>query len=1370
MATASPPTNSPSTERSPASVPSSTAKPTDTKKRSGWGIAARILSILVSAIALLLVLALGGLWIWAGTNGSLRQALELAQRFVPLEVKGVTGAIRGGGKIDHLTYKQDGLSAEVNNAELAWEPSALLDKTLKIKRLSAGSIKVLDKRAPTPSEPPTGPPESIKLPIKIEVDKFAVDRFEWAGPPPVAVTDIAGSYAYNGEQHKLTVDSTEVMNGRYSAKATIADTAPIKLDAELSGQLKTDVPGGGAEGVGVSFNASAIGPLTDLAVKATAETTAAAAQGSGPTRAEVTAQVTPWAAQPVPKADAKFSDFDAGALWSTAPHTQLTGEAHVKPTAASAGAPAEDKGGWHLKADIGNAIPGPYDKKRLPLERLQAEGDWHDGVALIEQLEAKLGGGTLRASGKWAGAPATPKPGDPTATQPEAGAAATAPAEGWKVEATLDRINPAALHTQMAALPIDGKATASGAGEAISFDVALRPSAGGAGGSASTASASAQQLTEDLRRLQLRNVNAIGRWSDGRLSLSKLELRTEDATLTGALDVRPAGPGGQGQLQFDAPGLDLKADGELRENSGAGVAKIAVADVAKLLRWVKALPGVPDSVKQTNASGRATLTARWKGGWRDPALDVKLDVPKLDYVPPPSAEGSTQTAKAGAKSAGSAADQTIRLRDFDASIVGKLSQADIKVDGRAEMGQRKAKVDLAARVGRVSSDKPLGASAWQGTVRKVDAQVTDPAIGKGPWSLSVKNDVPFKWSPTPGTGSFEAGAGKAVLAAPPTKGGAASQANIEWEPVSWRSGQLRTKGQLKGLPLAWAELASGGPLAGGRVSGDMVFNGDWDVTLGDKLDVKASLYRASGDLNIVTSPGAGSDATVPAGVKDVRVSVQSSGNDLNLDLTWDTAKAGQVKGRISTKLTKAGPDGGWTLAKDAPLQGNLKVKLPKLGVWSQLAPPGWRIEGDIATDVKMAGTLTDPKLDGTITADDLTLRSIVDGFEFTDGKLRAELDGQRLVIDEFTLYGAGGKGKGGSITAKGSAELVAGKPQAKLNANIDHLRPSLRTDAEITLSGDIDASLADSKALVTGALKVDRARIELPEDSAPSLGSDVVVRRGKEVASGEGAAAATAKPEAARAKSAAAAKKEPAEPQVVKLDVKIDMGNDFKVSGLGITSGITGELAVAGDSLTDPRVTGTIRTEDGKYRAYGQRLNVDHGIIRFTGKPTNPTLDVLAKRANMEFADVQVGVEITGTALLPRVRLWSEPDLADNEKLSWLVLGRASASSGAEAALLQTAALAFVSGKDSGGGIAEKVGLDELSLGEAKGAGGGSTGAAAVTLGKRFSKNFYAAYERSLSGAVGTLFLFYDLTKRVTLRGATGERSALDLIYTLKYD
>jgi len=119
------------------------------------------------------------------------------------------------------------------------------------------------------------------------------------------------------------------------------------------------------------------------------------------------------------------------------------------------------------------------------------------------------------------------------------------------------------------------------------------------------------------------------------------------------------------------------------------------------------------------------------------------------------------------------------------------------------------------------------------------------------------------------------------------------------------------------------------------------------------------------------------------------------------------------------------------------------------------------------------------------------------------------------------------------------------------------------------------------------------------------------------------------------------------------------------------------------------------------------------------------------------------------------------------------VLGRSGASGGAETAMLQQAALALLGGNEKGisSGLAQALRLDELSVsGGASSTNGSSTGGATVTLGKRVSQDFYVAYERSLAGTLGTLSIFYDLSRRFTLRAQTGEKSAVDLIFTLRYD
>jgi translocation and assembly module TamB len=186
-------------------------------------------------------------------------------------------------------------------------------------------------------------------------------------------------------------------------------------------------------------------------------------------------------------------------------------------------------------------------------------------------------------------------------------------------------------------------------------------------------------------------------------------------------------------------------------------------------------------------------------------------------------------------------------------------------------------------------------------------------------------------------------------------------------------------------------------------------------------------------------------------------------------------------------------------------------------------------------------------------------------------------------------------------------------------------------------------------------------------------------------------------------------------------------------------------------------------TRGGEYQAYGQRLDIERGVIRFTGPVDNPSLEVLAIRPNIT---QRVGVQVSGTALNPFVRLYSEPDLPDAEKLAWLVTGRAAPATGAESALVQQAALSLLASRTGVNkqGIAGTLGLDELSF-RREGAEGPS-----VTVGKRFGRRFYAAYERGLSGAIGTLFIFYDITRRLTVRAQAGERQAVDLIFTLAFD
>ena len=1286
------------------------------------------------SVVTLAVAATGGAWWWAGTDGSLATALGWIARSQPLGAEGVTGSLRTGGRIEQLVWQQNGLRVDLRELTLAWQPWSLLQGTLKVNRLAAASVQVDDQRPP--STEPSVPPSALGLPLPVLLEGFSVGQFQWHGGAEFSASDIRGNYAFNGFSHQLELLGAQVAQGRYSGKATLAAHGKLQLDASLNGALDAALPGGKTK-VPLAFKATAKGPLTELLLKAELQMENAPAKKTQPQpQANATARVMPWAAQPLPQADATFRDLDIAAFWPDGPQTQLTGSAGVRP---ADGAPASSTSAWGLQLQLANSQPGPWDQHRLPLERLEAQGEWRGGAALVRTLKARLGGGELLASGEWADAPASA-----TSTKTPA----------WKMQASLQQVNPALLHSQLAPLPLDGKAQARSQGPAIAFEATLQ-----------AARNDASAKNNSLGALRLRDASATGSWNGeqagGTLLLSALRVRSDDAELNGNLEVQPAAQAGKGKLVLTAPGLDAQVQGELRPASGKGELSLRGRDMAQALRWLQKLPGMPDALKSASAAGGAELQASWQGGWQDPALQARLDLPSLDWrmaAPTPAAATTTATADAG----------LLKIRAFQATLSGRLSEAQLNTQGRAEAGTRRYTLQLAAQGGRgtVARNTPLAESPWQGLLQQLSLGVQDPALGTGAWQLRTRGAVPLKWTPARSGGAFESGAGEALLIAPPsgssgTSGASTpSQATLAWQPLRWRPGrELVTAGKLSGLPLAWIELFAGPQMAGAGLGGTLLLDGDWDATLGDTLRLKANLARSSGDITVQAETAQGTAARVAAGVKEARLSLISEGEAVTVALRWDSERAGTADGQLRTRLARApaAAGGGWLWPDSAPLAGRLRAQLPRIGVWSVLAPPGWRLRGSLGADVAISGTRAAPQLAGDLQADDLALRSVVDGIEFGNGKLRAKLDGTRMRINEFTLQGAGDKGTGGILTAQGEAGWVDGKPQVQLSAKIERLRASIRTDRQITVSGEIQAGLKGQQSELTGKLLVDQARIILPDEGTPQLGDDVLVRSTRGTAAGQKAPAQTSADTTDR------------DARPVKLAVELDLGRDFRIQGKGIDTRVRGTLALSGDSLREPRLNGTINTAGGQYRAYGQRLDVEQGMLRFTGAIDNPTLDILAIRPNLT---QRVGVQITGTALLPRVRLYAQPELPDAEKLSWLVVGRSSASGGAEAAMLQQAALALLGSKGGGmsGGLAASLGLDELSYRGASSNTDGSSTESAVTLGKRFSRNFYAAYERTISGALGTLYVFYDLSQRFTVRAQAGQQSAVDLIFTVPYD
>ena len=226
----------------------------------------------------------------------------------------------------------------------------------------------------------------------------------------------------------------------------------------------------------------------------------------------------------------------------------------------------------------------------------------------------------------------------------------------------------------------------------------------------------------------------------------------------------------------------------------------------------------------------------------------------------------------------------------------------------------------------------------------------------------------------------------------------------------------------------------------------------------------------------------------------------------------------------------------------------------------------------------------------------------------------------------------------------------------------------------------------------------------------------------------------------------------------------MQLGEKLRVRGQGLDAGLRGELR-----FTAPqgrlRVDGSVRTVGGTYRAYRQRLNIERGVLTFNGPIENPQLDIEAIRPNL---DVRVGVAVTGTVLVPRVRLFSDPEMSDADKLSWLLRGRASEGQGSgDTALLQAAAMALLAGDEPSvlDELFNLFGLDDLSVRQSD----SPTGGAIVSVGKQLSRNWYVGYERGLNATTGNWQLIYRVAQRFTIRAQSGDSNSIEVIWSWRW-
>jgi len=1302
---------------------------------------------------LVLALVLLGVWLLASESGA-RFALARTQALLPagsLEWRAQRGSLAQGLEFEGLRYAQDGLSIDIDRLRLRAVLGQALAARLRVERLEVEGVRVLlpsDQSEPEPA--PTFEirlPESLPslvLPLDIEIESAVLSalRIERApesatdagsAPGPESAPTTAPALLFEAE--RIAVSALQLQGGQLRLGELQLD-APL-LDLRAHGEIdslrdwQSDLRLAGEWRAGLAapqvFEVGIEGALQDLRLQLRLP--------DAPDFA-LDAELREGLPNPQWRIDLRAAAVPPAllALWPAGlADLQLQGEGALDR--------AELAGGFTV------------DGRAYVLEAasLRAEAS----TLHIDALRLLQGEGRAELQG-WLQLPPTELPAS--------------------FEARLDFTRFELPLAEAPPLRMDGGLSGQGAFDDAELELALHLARGELAG-ALRGGLRLQGGQALLQALELRTDDgrllADGEldWSDGLRWKIEAELAELDAGLLAPdwpsrVSARLRSAGTESPTQREGEFSLEELAGELRGRSLRG---------SLAARWRGAPPAADAALPV--AAGEAELDLRWgESALRGSAslgerLSAQLDLQplqldglaeglagalsgRLQLTGTPQAPrlgidfSSAELAASGAELGGVRLQGEVGLRP-EAPLQLQLDSAQTRLDGRelgalalqlrGEVGAHALALRQQVDGGGLSLEFSGGwredEQRWLGRLQQFDWRAPDRRGSGGDWSLAeavaielgaqrIRIEDFCLEGRQRGWGRSTASAGEASASdsattnqanAAPTGNGAGNGRALGSLCLSAEGSgaeDLRARLQLDQVPLALPmglvieRAGSSRPRWQGALDGAL------------ELSSNASGWRVDGRIGAPQGElrmGQGEGRALLSW-SALELAVEGDPAELRLQVGARFGDEGRLQGEL--RALEVG-------AENARLEGQLSLLLDQLGVLELLseeaviAPVG-RLSAELTID----GPLASPALQGGARLSGFGAELPALGIRPSEGRVELRLDGASAADLEFAFRSEG------ELRGRGRLDWSQAAEQP-LRIEIEGSEVLLSDTAQVRLVVSPELQLEQRGELLRlrGRVQVPRAEVRLDRfEGSQQVSSDVVVLD-------------PAQPE--RAVAAA---------QRIDADVRLALGEDVELEGFGLNGRVSGELRVRDRPGRTTNASGSLNVS-GRYKAYGQDLDITRGRLSFAQSPLdNPGLDIRAER---RIEEVTVGIRVTGTAAAPVLGLWSQPSLDQADVLSYLMLGRpVRAVRSGEGQQLNAAAAALGAG---GNFIAERLGA-RLGFDQASVEDSAALGGSALMLGKYLSPRLYVAYGVALFGDGQVFSIKYLLTEQWDLQVEASQR------------
>ncbi|MGF1725148.1 autotransporter assembly complex protein TamB [Photobacterium nomapromontoriensis] len=469
------------------------------------------------------------------------------------------------------------------------------------------------------------------------------------------------------------------------------------------------------------------------------------------------------------------------------------------------------------------------------------------------------------------------------------------------------------------------------------------------------------------------------------------------------------------------------------------------------------------------------------------------------------------------------------------------------------------------------------------------------------------------------------------------------------------------------------------------------------------------------------------------GWDSITVNAEMKQDVLNADWLVAVKNNGDLSGRATVSQ----------LTGDKQLEANLKLDRFMLGFLKPLLIDYHTFDGQVDANLMVSGPVMHPAVNGLLKVSNVKAVGRTVPLDVEKADITATFNGYQAVLNGEVIT------PDGKLNLKGDGDwhdLSEWRTQLKVNGR--ELEVTVPPMLAVKVSPDLTIKATPKRAEVTGSIAIPWGRItvdQLPK-SAVAVSKDEILLN------------ANLQPIKEKKKS----------PFAIKTNILVRIGDDVQLSAFGLKSGLVGDLNIR-QSDKGPLVYGEINLRDGTYRSFGQELVIRKGQILFNGPADQPYLSIEAIRDpnNIE-NDVIAGIRVTGPADAPKVAIFSDPAMPQQNALSYILRGKDLDSESGDSGDAMTTALISMGLAQSGqlvGSVGEAFGVKDLALDTA-----GSGSESQVTISGYIAPGLQVKYGVGIFDSIGEFTVRYRLMKGLYVEVVSGLDSAVDLLYQFEFN